>query len=86
VAHATPYNAAKNIFLHMTVRRDVHKKLVRELEHHHDSLVGEFLQLQQNVAWRTVGVCVSATHRRARTIFKTKSLAEEQSRPISERT
>ena len=49
MAHATPYNAAENIFLHMTVRRDVHKKLVRELEHHHDSLVGEFLQLQQNV-------------------------------------
>ena len=49
MAHATPYNAAKNIFLHMTVRRDAHKKLVRELEHHHDSLVGEFLQLQQNV-------------------------------------
>ena len=85
MAHATPYNAAENIFLHMTVRRDVHKKLVRELEHHHDSLVGEFLQLQQNVVGG-LWVCVSATHRRARTIFKTKSLAEEQSRPISERT
>ena len=50
MAHASPYKAAKNIFLHMTVHRDAHKKLVRDFEHNHDSLVGKFLQLQKNVA------------------------------------
>ena len=80
MAHATPYKVAQNIFLHMTVRRDAHKKLVREFEHHHDSLMGELLQLQQNVAWRSVSVCVSATHRRVRAILKTK---ESRGRAIS---
>jgi hypothetical protein len=81
VAHATPYKVAQNIFLHMTVRRDAHKKLVREFEHHHDSLVGELLQLQQKCGLEE---CVRKCQWRICGIFE--SLAEEQSHSISERT